>query len=516
MSFQQFTGVITRRSTRRSLLLAATVGALVVSRAHTVAQTIFEVVADLTDVGASQPYGGVIRGADGAFYGTAFLGGAANCGIVYRLGSGGALTVLHDFVFLEGCNPVGELALGPEGDPHGITYSGGDSGGGTLFKVALDGTFTRFHSFDGYPSGHAPYAGLTLGPDGLFYGTTLYGAQSGGGIIFRISPQGDGFTILSGGTNQQAAFTRSSDSQLYGTDSGYGGPGSGSVFQLTTANGLTTVHVFPPLVPGSSPQICPEGAAPLGELVEGPRRQVLRHDRFCGPNGNDQGTIFRVTPEGVLTTLHVFEEGSESGTYPGGAAPWAGLTLGSDGYLYGITSAGGEFSNGILFRLSLAGEFTLLRSLTATEGGGSQESRLFEESPGVFYGTNAGGFIFKLTTTDNHAPVVQSGAAATSEDQRAKRPDLPRLFALMRPSETDQRSFDKVTRQACMTSAPLTLRKRTSVFLDEDLRDGLKALKRRDGTPEAEAIRRAIADYFDRRGVTLKSERKRAATRKRF
>jgi hypothetical protein len=58
-------------------------------------------------------------------------------------------------------------------------------------------------------------------------------------------------------------------------------------------------------------------------------------------------------------------------------------------------------------------------------------------------------------------------------------------------------------------------RKRTSVFLDPELLDGLKALKARDGTPEAEAIRRGVAEYLERRGVTgQKAGRKRASTRK--
>jgi hypothetical protein len=52
------------------------------------------------------------------------------------------------------------------------------------------------------------------------------------------------------------------------------------------------------------------------------------------------------------------------------------------------------------------------------------------------------------------------------------------------------------------------------VFLDQHLIDGLKALKHRDGTPEAEAIRRAIADYLNRRGVSLKSKSERSTTSK--
>ena len=58
-------------------------------------------------------------------------------------------------------------------------------------------------------------------------------------------------------------------------------------------------------------------------------------------------------------------------------------------------------------------------------------------------------------------------------------------------------------------------RKRTSVFLDPELLEGLKALKGRDGTPEAEAIRRAIAAYLEHRGVKIKADRKRVSALKR-
>jgi predicted DNA-binding protein len=61
----------------------------------------------------------------------------------------------------------------------------------------------------------------------------------------------------------------------------------------------------------------------------------------------------------------------------------------------------------------------------------------------------------------------------------------------------------------------MTPRRRTSVFLDPELQEGLKALKERDGITEAEAIRRAIAEFLKRKTVVVKSERKRAVTRKR-
>ncbi len=61
----------------------------------------------------------------------------------------------------------------------------------------------------------------------------------------------------------------------------------------------------------------------------------------------------------------------------------------------------------------------------------------------------------------------------------------------------------------------VTLRRRYTFFIDPELDAGLKELKRRDGTTESEAIRRAIGDYLEGRGVTKKAESKRASTRKR-
>ena len=51
--------------------------------------------------------------------------------------------------------------------------------------------------------------------------------------------------------------------------------------------------------------------------------------------------------------------------------------------------------------------------------------------------------------------------------------------------------------------------------LPNDLKAGLRAIKDRDGLPEAEQIRRAITAWLETRGVTVKSDRKRATTRKR-
>jgi hypothetical protein len=56
-------------------------------------------------------------------------------------------------------------------------------------------------------------------------------------------------------------------------------------------------------------------------------------------------------------------------------------------------------------------------------------------------------------------------------------------------------------------------RRRTSLWLDERLSEGLKALKARDGIPEAEAVRRAVAIYLEQRGIELEPQPKTAPRR---
>jgi hypothetical protein len=61
----------------------------------------------------------------------------------------------------------------------------------------------------------------------------------------------------------------------------------------------------------------------------------------------------------------------------------------------------------------------------------------------------------------------------------------------------------------------MTPRKRYSFWIDDEQVEGLKAIKERDGVLESEQIRRAINAWLEQRGVTVKTERKRAVTRKR-
>ncbi len=72
------------------------------------------------------------------------------------------------------------------------------------------------------------------------------------------------------------------------------------------------------------------------------------------------GTVFKLTPGGQFTLLHTFAYGDSSAPYSGGEKPTGGLVEGPDGYLYGVTSAGGTLGRGTIYKINKAGDFTTL------------------------------------------------------------------------------------------------------------------------------------------------------------
>lgn len=88
---------------------------------------------------------------------------------------------------------------------------------------------------------------------------------------------------------------------------------------------------------------------------------VLQTGGNPGLDGVGFGSVFQITPAGVVTTLHAF-----SGT--DGATPSTAPVFGSDGNLYGITDGGGANNMGTFYRLSTTGQFTSLLSLAGYPG----------------------------------------------------------------------------------------------------------------------------------------------------
>ena len=138
----------------------------------------------------------------------------------------------------------------------------------------------------------------------------------------------------------------------------------------------------------------PNGVQPQGGLILGPDGNFYGTTRDGG--SNNLGTVFRMTPNGVLTSLFAF-----NGT--NGSAPRAGLALGKDGNFYGTTTLGGSSFFGTVFRFSTNGTLRTLASFDGTNGGNPQ-CQLVMDSSGNFYGTapeqgpDGFGTVFRLTT----------------------------------------------------------------------------------------------------------------------
>src|SRR5437016_4452540 len=175
-------------------------------------------------------------------------------------------TVLHSFSGSDGAFPYAGLILSGN-TVYGTTALGGGSDGGTVFAVNTDGTgFTTRYSFTGLGDGVALEAGLILSGDTL-YGTATGGGSSGDGTVFNMNTDGTGFTTLysftardmNTGTNNDGAEPYAglilSGNTLFGTAYEGGSGGSGTVFKVNTdGTGFTTLHNFAGPSDGANPE----------------------------------------------------------------------------------------------------------------------------------------------------------------------------------------------------------------------------------------------------------------------
>jgi uncharacterized repeat protein (TIGR03803 family) len=313
------------------------------------------------------PYAGLVQAVNGYFYGTAAWGGANDYGVVFKMNSSGKETVLYSFCAQSGCpdgaNPwYGSLVQATNGSFYGTTRYGGQNGElcdgsigcGTIFKITPSGNLTtlyRFCSGTGCSDGANPEGGLVQAPNGDFYGTTPGGGANscypdGCGTIFKITASGELTTLYSfcsetlcaDGSVPTATLVQATNGDFYGTtlSSGNSG-GGGTVFKITPNGKLTTLYSF------CSITDCGDGNGPNGVIQ-------ASDGNFYGTTyqgGNDGGTIFEITPSGALTTIYIFTAG------PVGYNPGAPLVQDTNGDLYGTTINGGTDNLGAVFSLSL-------------------------------------------------------------------------------------------------------------------------------------------------------------------
>jgi uncharacterized repeat protein (TIGR03803 family) len=314
----------------------------------------------------ANPRTGMVLAVDGYFHGVTAQGGAdfvdcgpTGCGAAFKINASGALNTIYSFCARSNCAdgvfPFGGLIQATDLNFYGTTNQAGPhSGGGTVFRLSRQDVLTTIHGFCNRPNcldGADSWSTLTQGSDGNLYGTTRSGGAYGNGEVFKITPTGQ-FSVFhsfcppkncSDGGNPLAGVIEGSDSNFYGTTSS-----PGTVFKITPQGDLTTLYLF------CRQTDCPDGNYPVAPLIQ------ATDGNFYGTTSNGAnpacgagcGTVFSITPQGTLTTLHTFC--SQTNCADGGV-PDAGLFQGTDGQLYGTTSQGGgrNCNCGTVFSLSM-------------------------------------------------------------------------------------------------------------------------------------------------------------------
>jgi uncharacterized repeat protein (TIGR03803 family) len=294
------------------------------------------------------------------------------------------LTTLASFNGNTGSNPEA-LVQGFDGNFYGTALSGGAHDNGTLFKVTPAGELTTLYNFCSQTDcsdGAGPNSPLVQASNGNFYGTTSRTAFALNGTLFEITPAGQLTTlhIFKGrdGYYPQAGLVQGSDGNFYGTTEDGGAYESGNVFKMTPNGTVTNLHSF------CSQANCTDGKFPIAGLIQAANGNFFGTTSLGGSNQNacagiSCGTIFEITSSGHLTTLHSFD-GTD------GFRPLATLVQATNGYFYGTTTEGGVYNRGTVFKIAPSGKLTTLHNFDYGAGA-FPSAGLVQATDGSFYGT---------------------------------------------------------------------------------------------------------------------------------
>ncbi len=313
------------------------------------------------------------------------------------------LTTLYTFDAYHGRRPRSPLVQGLNGSFFGTTFYGGSTDDGTVFEITSTGALKSLYNFCELPScgdGLNPSDALILGVDGDYYGTTQEGGAHrdscsfGCGTVFKITPDGIvttlySFCALQGCPDgyQPDGLVQGADGNFYGTTV-FGGLNTpaclglcGTLFKLTPQGALTTLYTF------CSQKNCADGFGPEPGLIQ------ASNGNFYGTTygGSTGGVVFEITPAGKYSVLYAYRAGAPMG-----------LIQAANGNLYGTNPNAGAY--GSVFQITLNGKFSTLYSFCRQSGcpdGYAPAGRLVQGTDGNLYGTaSAGG----ANTNTNDCP----------------------------------------------------------------------------------------------------------------
>ncbi len=310
------------------------------------------------------PSAGLIIDASGNLFSTTMNGGANNQGTAFEIAKGtqgfaSAPATLASFNGTNGANLQGGLIADTSGNLFGTTLNSGANNHGTVFEIGktangFSSTPTTLLSFNG-TNGATPSADLIIDASGNLFGTTSAGGANNQGTVFEIAKTTNGFastptTLASfngtNGANPSAGLVADAAGDLFGTTSGGGANGVGSVFEIAkTTNGFASTPITLASFNGTN------GANPSAGLVVDAAGDLFGTTHDGG--ANNLGTVFEIgkTANGFASTPTTLL--SFNGT--NGATPSADLIIDASGNLFGTTSGGGANNQGTVFELSGVG-----------------------------------------------------------------------------------------------------------------------------------------------------------------
>lgn len=346
------------------------------------------------DDGAA-PAARLVVGANGRLYGTTSAGGEDGAGIIFELSLTGTRTTLYSFAGGDGSVPQAQLLVAQDGNLYGTATYGGSGGYGVLFEVAPKPPAVQLYSFDG-TNGSAPIC-VMQAKDGNFYGV-CYSSTTRGigcGTVFKIQLKGDTAKLTTlhefPYARPNAPLIQGKDGVFYGT-TGWGATDGDHVYRVTSAGDYSLLYNF-------AGQHDTVGGLPFAGIIQAKDGNFYGTNSSNGPAGS--GTLFQLTPAGGLTVLHSFGYTAAEGYQPDEP-----LLQASDGYLYGIAGRGGVAANsadGVIFKASTSGKFRILHQFDPSVESYDPAGGLAEGPDGYLYGTTFGIYqppgIYKLPRT---------------------------------------------------------------------------------------------------------------------
>jgi uncharacterized repeat protein (TIGR03803 family) len=326
----------------------------------------------------------VAQGRDGNMYFTSVNGGSFY-GTLFKISPTGATAIVNDIGYFV----MSGATLGSDGNYYVTNQDGGPGGGcgfsgcGQIIKVTPAGVATVLYNFTGQGDGSDPQNAPIQAANGVFYGTASADGGDNEGTAYSITSTGafkllHKFDATTEGYTIQAGLVQGTDGNFYGTTVYGGANGDGTIFKMTPAGVVTVLHNFDST----------DGAKSYFSLVQASDGNFYGVAQAGGADG--YGVIYKITSTGTYTVLHNINPGTGDGEGPGSV-----LTIGSDGNLYGVTGSGNSGYSGTLYKISTAGAFTTLYTFCQSGGnctdGYGPSSPLKQNTSGVFYGSTYSG-----------------------------------------------------------------------------------------------------------------------------